>query len=120
MNQFDEVCQQIINLGGTEYPYPNRWEFPGVRSFFMPRFEGVPDCECNDRPPNLRLNVYPATRMGDFTTKPTTTFEVGGEANGVWLAAQIYSIDIGETVAFLPKAEIAGKAVWSAFVAAMK
>jgi hypothetical protein len=114
----DEVCEELISLGGQEYPFQG--EYPGTRAFHMPAWGlTVPQCETNDGNISLHVKVYPEIVKAGHTLGLRATFEVFGEAGGRWTKIVIYSVGIEETIKFLPRAERAGKAMWKAFVAAM-
>ena len=84
---------------------------------------GTPDCACNDKPPSVHVNAY-----ADFYPPSTgdrfdgsVEFDVGGEAgDGRWLRASIYSVKREEVEEVYPSVEAAARAVWRAFVWAMK
>jgi hypothetical protein len=116
----DDTCTLILALGGKEYT--NNAKPVGTRSFYMAQ-SGVPDCACNDRPPSVHVNVYPDVRH------PSTgqmfpggvEFDVFGEAgDGRWIRASIYSVKREEVEEVYPAIEAAARAVWVAFVEAMK
>ena len=117
----DEVCELILRLGGKEYPDRSKPE--GTRCFGMARLVGTPDCACNDKPPSVHVNAY-----ADFYHPSTgdrfdgsVEFDVGGEAgDGRWLRASIYSVKREEVEEVYPSVEAAARAVWRAFVWAMK
>ena len=117
----EEVCELLIRLGGKEYP--DRTKPEGTRCFGMARLVGAPDCACNDRPPSVHVNTYADWRHPSTGDKfpGGVEFNVGGEAgDGRWLRANIYSVKREEVEEVLPTVEAAARAVWCAFVDAMK
>jgi hypothetical protein len=117
----DDTCTLILALGGKEYT--NNAKPVGTRSFYMAQLEDAPNCACNDRPPSVHVNVY------DNVRHPSTgevfpggvDFDVFGEAgDGRWIEASIYSVKREEVEEVYPSAKAAARAVWVAFVEAMK
>ena len=120
-NDLNDLCDQLLALGGQEYPY--RGDLRGSRVFQMPAWgDSVPPCETNDGKLSLHVTVHPEFTLhsGGDIFKIGATFKVFGEAGGRWTEILVYSVPLNETIAFLPRAEKAGKAMWKAFVAAMK
>ena len=117
-NDLNDLCDQIIALGGQEYPY--RGDLRGSRVFQMPAWgDSVPPCETNDGKLSVHVTMHPETSIQGQVFSGGATFKVFGEAAGRWTEIQLYSVALDVTIAFLPRAEAAGKAMWKAFVAAM-
>jgi len=117
-NDLNDLCDQIIALGGQEYPY--RGDLRGSRVFQMPAWgDSVPPCETNDGKLSVHVTVHPETSIQGQVLSGGATFKVFGEAAGRWTEIQVYSVALDETITFLPRADKVGKAMWKAFVAAM-
>ncbi len=111
----NELCEELIVLGGREYPVQTNGQHAGARAFFMPYWEGLPSCDHNDRPTSLHVTVYKETS----TIPATVTFKVFGGAGGRSTEILVGAVRPEEALDFLPRAEAAGKAMWQAFVTAM-
>lgn len=117
----DDTCALILALGGKEYP--NNAKPVGTRCFYMAPLNGAPDCVCNDRPPSVHVNVYDDVRppLTGEVFPGGVEFDVFGEAgDGRWIRATIYSVKREEAKEVYPAVETAARAVWTAFVEAMK
>lgn len=114
----EEICQQLLTLGFREYPSNRTVE--GSRSFHGAQLAGIPDCACNDKPPALYVHVYPDTCHNTKLWEGEVEFGIHGEAGDRrWLSVNIYSVKREEVVEFLPDAEAAARALWTAFVSAL-
>lgn len=114
----NDLCGQIIALGGQEYPYQGNLR--GSRVFQMPAWGGsVPPCETNEGKLSLHVTLHPETSIQGQVLRGGATFKVYGGAGGRWTEIKLYSVALDETITFLPRADKAGKAMWKAFVAAM-
>lgn len=71
----------------------------------------VADCECNDRPPSLR--VKPSSFVLQGTLHESVTLEVTGEAGGVWFTLSAYTLRPGEVMARLQDVQASLTAAWS-------
>lgn len=117
----EEVCNQLIALGGREYPYQKKSLNPGGRVFQMPAWgDSAPLCETNDGKMSLHVKVLPDFEICGHHVKGGVTFEAFGEAGGRWVRFEIYTVKLEEAVGFLPRADIAARAMWRAFVHSMK
>jgi hypothetical protein len=118
-NELNDTCAQLLALGGQEYPY--RGDLRGSRVFQMPAWgDSVPPCETNDGKLSLHVTVHPSFSIQGQVLNGSASFKVFGNAGGRWTEILVYSVPLNETIAFLPLADKAGKAMWKAFVAAMK
>ena len=85
----EEIVEVILGLGFKEYPDSIRW--PSARCFEGHKLEDFP-CECNDRPPIIKVQVYPDLGMGDTIIPGKVTFSVFGEVDGLWFEARVFSM----------------------------
>ena len=116
----DEVCALVSRLGGKEYPDVTK---AGARCFQMPLFSDAPNCALNDKPPGVHIQVPPDWRHPStgIAFPGGVEFVVFGEAgDGRWLRAIIHSVKREEVEEVYPSVEAAARAVWCAFVEAMK
>lgn len=118
----EDLCDALVDMGGREYPVdPSNCprqadgQFVLARAFFMPYWKGLPECELNDRPTALHVTVFPESLIAPATV----TFKVFGSAGGRSTEIHLGAVRPDEALAFLPRAEAAGKAMWAAFVAHM-
>ena len=88
---------------------------PHARSFFAPvtdplRKRGMTNCECNSKPPGLRVIIYPPWRADCISTYDV---ELCGLQGGIWLKYEAYSLasleEVRKGIAAVTKAWKAGK-----------
>lgn len=74
-----------------------------------------PDCECNDKPPAVRLHPSLFERRG--STHSGVQFELCGELHGRWHKLEMYSVRLDEAIEAIPSATAFLGAAWKAIAA---
>lgn len=112
MTTIEEACTLAKRLGGVEY----QTVLSSARCFEFPQLVGTPNCDLNDRPPSLHVEIYSdhGEHHGGVQAK------MYGTASGRALSANIYSIRRDELEAMFPTLLKVAAAVWVAFAEGMK
>ena len=110
----DELAEEIIKLGGREYSHP--FHKHEARTFSFRGLPGIPNCECNDRPPELHVQVW-----RDFQdNEGSVVFEMVAEGGGEWLKMEMYTVKRDKAIDFLPKAQKILSQLWKTYVEHMQ
>lgn len=110
----EELAEQFLALGWTEYPSQ---ESKQARAFHGPRLRGE-DCECNDKPPSLYVEVYQFDRFQRDTwgeTLDRCSFKIFGEKGGMWLRSTIYSVPNEKVIESIPEVTRRAENLWAAW-----
>lgn len=109
-----QIIEMILNTGFKEYKNP--YEPKETRTFAsIDKIDG-PDCDCNDRPPEIHLKYH---NLGGQDYK-SIELEVVGESSNNWIRMMIYSITPEEFKEKFPKIIKALSAMWIAGYKAIK
>lgn len=86
-----EVSKRLDERGWKTFP--NRFR-PNAVSYYAPLTEraGLPDCECNDKPPGVYVYENDPIMAADAPLAHSYDVELVGERNGIWLKFQAYNL----------------------------
>lgn len=108
MNSREKLAEWLSKNGWVPYNYPLAREALCLEG---PRL-GNMDCELNDKPPSLHIQLNKASNIGG---PDTATFNVFGEIGGLNLNADISTLDVKDVIPMLGRIRTIAQAVWETF-----
>ena len=82
----------------------------GVDWYAWKSLDGVPDCECNQKPPSIC--IMPWRLHHGAIVLESCEVEVAGKAKGQWIRLEAYSVRIDEAIECLPRITEQLRAAW--------
>lgn len=108
MLTMEKIKKKMTELGFKDYGWDSMFR-SGRSRIFGRRLANGPECECNEKVPELLVHTYFPV---DKDSRMRVEFDVCGEVNGRWLKLMIYSINMDEVEEVLPGISRAMEAMW--------
>lgn len=106
----DGIVKKMTGLGFKDYGWDNSIGHEICRAFGKRCMNGSPNCDSNEKVPELIAKVYFFPSRDDRGQK--IGFEVCGQSGNLWIYPKIYSVDLDDVERVLPVVEKAMEAMW--------
>lgn len=107
---------QLEQAGFTIYPNHKVQNINDAKWVAVQRLDGLPDCECNDKPPSLF--VYPFFYHLNGAETRGVEFEVNAKMAGRWYKLTLHEINADDCMDTIERARRDLSAAWGAIAEA--
>lgn len=109
---FDELRAGLEAKGWQISRNPMRGQYNEIDWYGYSRMTGVPDCDCNDKPPSLICE--PSSFEVGGHRHNNVAFSLTGETSGRWFKLEAYSVRPDEAIDAIPDVRALLGRAWSA------